>query len=133
MKRMVLIAHDKKRDAMIRWLRSWRGELSTMTLYAAGPFAREPDGELGLRVCPVASESHGENEGLRRMIEGERVDLIVFFWEPGFRAYDGIDPGAVLSMAEQYDVPAALNPGTADYFFSLMLRSARSMPRRMAM
>lgn len=133
MKRMVLIAHDNKRDAMIRWIRSWRGELSMMELYAAGPFGRAPDGELGLPLCPVASESRGETEALRRMIEEEAVDLIVFFWEPGFREFDGIDPGVVLSMAERYDIPAALNPGTADYFFSLMLRSARSMPRRMAM
>lgn len=132
MKRIVLIAHDTKRETMIRWLRSWRGELSKTALYVAGPFGRKPVRDLGLTVHPVVSGSDGENGALRRMIEEGRVELIIFFWEPSFRMYDGIDPGAVLAMAEQYDVPTALNPWTADYFFSLVLGRVRRTPRRMA-
>ncbi|MGZ8459122.1 MAG: hypothetical protein ACXWW2_01720 [Candidatus Deferrimicrobiaceae bacterium] len=132
MKRMVLIAHDAKREAMFRWLRSWRGELAGMELYAGGPSGREAFEELGLPVRPVATGSCGEHEALRRMIEEERVDLILFFWEPTFREFGGIDPGVVLAMADRYDIPAALNPGTADSFFPSMLRMARSTPRETA-
>ncbi|MGA7104594.1 MAG: hypothetical protein WBX49_04535 [Candidatus Deferrimicrobiaceae bacterium] len=132
MKRMVLIAHDTKREAMVRWIRSWRGELEGMELYATGPSGREAFGELGLTVRPVSTGSCGEHEALRRMIEEENVDLILFFWERMFRKFSGIDPGAVLVMADRYDIPAALNPGTADCFFRSMLREARSIPRRMA-
>jgi methylglyoxal synthase len=132
MKRMVLIAHDTKREAMIRWLCSWRGELTGMKLYATGLFGREALGELGLAIRPVATGSCGEQEALRRMIKEEKVDLILFFWEPTFREFRGIDPSAVSSMAERYDIPTALNPWTADCFFRLMLRGARSIPRKMA-
>ena len=117
---------------MIRWLRSWRGELAGMELHATGPSGREGFGEAGLTVRPVATESCGEHEALRRMIEEESVDLILFFWEPTFRIFGGIDPGAVLAMADRYDIPAALNPGTADYFFASMLRMARGTRRRTA-
>lgn len=125
MRRMILIAHDAMRNDLVEWVRSRRTSLSRVDLFVDGATAGEIESRTGL---PVNSLPDGPGSALRaagKMIEEGLADLVVFFWNPRIRESGGPDSDALLRIADEREVPTALNPWTADFFLAALARGAR--------
>ena len=117
-KRIVLIAHDNKKNDLLEWARFNRGTLGEHDLYGTGTTGALLADELGLDVTRFLSGPLGGDQQVGAAIAEGRVDLIIFFWDPLEPHPHDVDVKALLRIAVVYDVPIACNRATADFVLS---------------
>jgi methylglyoxal synthase len=132
MLRIVLIAHDAKKKDMVEWLRSRRKELSSVELFATRATGEEILSKTGMQAYLLPDGPDGGDELVAGMVEEGLVDLVIFFWDPRSLQPHEVDANRLLRLAYVYDVPTALNPWTADFFFSSLQAKAASRQRKIA-
>jgi len=127
-KRIVLIAHDNKKDDLLAWARFNRGTLGSHDLYGTGTTGSLLAKELGLEVTRFLSGPLGGDQQVGAAIAEGRVDLIIFFWDPLEPQPHDVDVKALLRIAVVYDVPIACNRATADFVLSSPLLEREYAP-----
>ena len=120
MRRMILIAHATKKKDLAAWIRSKRRDLFSVELFATRSTGEVIRSETGMPVNLLPDGPFGGDELLAGMIEEGLVDLVVFLWDCRSPQPHEIDVDRLVRLAYDYDIPTALNPWTADYFFSLL-------------
>lgn len=117
-RRIVLIAHDAKKKELGEWVRSNKGLLEGFEIFATkatGMFLKE---NVGLELNLLKSGPLGGDAQVGSMIVEEKVDIVIFFWDPLTPQPHDVDVKALLRLAVLYDVPIACNRSTADYLIS---------------
>ena len=127
-KRIVLIAHDNKKNDLLEWARFNRGTLAAHDLHGTGTTGALLAGELGLEVTRFLSGPLGGDQQVGAAIAEGRVDLIIFFWDPLEPHPHDVDVKALLRIAVVYDVPIACNRATADFVLSSPLLGREYAP-----
>jgi methylglyoxal synthase len=130
-KRVVLIAHDNRKADMLDWARFNRDTLAEHELYATGTTGGLVAQELGLPVTRFLSGPLGGDQQVGAAIAENRVDFVVFFWDPLEPQPHDVDVKALLRIAVVCNVPIACNRATADFVLSSPLMSTeyrRSVP-----
>jgi methylglyoxal synthase len=130
-KRVVLIAHDNRKADMLDWARFNRDTLAEHELYATGTTGGLVAQELGLPVTRFLSGPLGGDQQVGAAIAENRVDFVVFFWDPLQPQPHDVDVKALLRIAVVCNVPIACNRATADFVLSSPLMSTeyrRSIP-----
>ena len=116
--KLVLIAHDNKKNDMIGWAKFNREQLSQHNLFAThntGTYLKE---ELNLPITLFKSgPMGGDQQAGARIVEGE-LDCVIFFWDPLNPHPHDVDVKALLRIAVLYNIPMACNRRTADYIIS---------------
>jgi methylglyoxal synthase len=133
MRRVILIAHDAKKKDMVEWLRSRRKELSSVELFATRATGEEIRSRTGMPTFLLPDGPDGGDDLVALMVEEGLVDLVIFFWDPRSLRPHEVDAHRLLRLACVHDVPTALNPWTADYFFSSLRTKEASRRRKIAM
>lgn len=118
MRRIVLIAHDAKKEDMLEWLLASREDLVDMELVTTRSTGEEVVAKAGLPATLLPGGPEAGDETVRGMIEEGLVDLVVFFWDPRSPQPREVDVDRLFRLAVVHDVPTALNPWTADFFLS---------------
>ena len=116
--RIILIAHDGKKDDLVEWARFNAGTLSRHELIAAaatGDAIREID---GFKVRMLLHGPEGGDAQAGALIATGEADVLVFFWEPLEVQPHDVDVKALLRLAVLHNVPTACNRATADYLIS---------------
>ena len=117
-KKIVLIAHDNKKPALLEWARYHRELLSRHLLYATGTTGQIIANELGLEVSRFASGPLGGDQQVgSKVVEGD-LNFIIFFWDPLEPQPHDVDVKALLRIAVVYNIPIACNRATADFVIS---------------
>jgi len=127
-KRIVLIAHDNKKNDLLEWARFNRGTLAAHDLFGTGTTGTLLASELGLEVTRFLSGPLGGDQQVGAAIAEGRVDLIIFFWDPLEPHPHDVDVKALLRIAVVYDVPIACNRATADFVLSSPLLEGEYAP-----
>jgi methylglyoxal synthase len=122
-KRVVLIAHDNRKADMLEWARFNRDTLAEHELYATGTTGGLIAQELGLPVTRFLSGPLGGDQQVGAAIAENRVDFVVFFWDPLQPQPHDVDVKALLRIAVVCNVPIACNRATADFVLSSPLMS----------
>jgi methylglyoxal synthase len=117
-KRVALIAHDNCKTEIVEWARYNRGTLSCHELYATGTTGALLAGELDLEVTRFLSGPLGGDQQVGAGIVEERIDFVIFFWDPLEPQPHDVDVKALLRIAVVYNVPIACNRSTADFLLS---------------
>jgi methylglyoxal synthase len=117
-KRVALIAHDNCKLELIEWARYNRGTLAGHELYATGTTGALLSGELDLDVTRFLSGPLGGDQQVGAGIVEERIDFVIFFWDPLEPQPHDVDVKALLRIAVVYNVPIACNRSTADFLLS---------------
>ncbi len=117
-KRVVLIAHDARKRDMIEWCRFNKGVLSHMELFATRSTGDELIRVVGLKVNLLLHGPAGGDAQVGAMIAEQKVDLLVFLWDPLTPQPHDVDVKALLRLAVLHDVPTACNRQTADFVIS---------------
>ena len=117
-KSIALIAHDGKKEDLIRWCDEHKEILSRHFLCGTGTTARMITDRTGLPVKGYNSGPLGGDQQIGAKIVEGRIDFVVFFSDPLTAAPHDPDVKALLRVAQVYDIPIANNRATADFMIT---------------
>lgn len=117
-KRMALIAHDGKKAELLEWAERWQQTLAEHELIGTGTTASRVSRALGLPVQGLMSGPLGGDQQIGALITEQRLDLLIFFWDPFAPQPHDPDVKALLRLAALWNVPVACNPASADFLMS---------------
>ena len=113
-KGIALIAHDGKKDEIVRWAISNRERLKNYELCGTGNTSRRVAEATGLSVKSYLSGPLGGDQQIGAHVAEGKIDGIVFLCDPLTAQPHDPDVRALLRIAVVYDVPIATNISTAD-------------------
>jgi methylglyoxal synthase len=115
---IALVAHDNKKDDLVEWAEFNKGTLSRHNLYATGNTGKRVMEKTGLQITLLKGGPHGGDMEVGAMIANEKLDYLIFFWDPLSSLPHDVDVKALLRIAVLYNVPTACNRSTADLIIS---------------
>ena len=118
MARIGLVAHDDKKDDLCVWAEHHKHKLSQHELWGTGTTGSRVMAATGLPVTLLKSGPLGGDQQLGAMIAENRIDVLIFFWDPMEPQPHDVDVKALLRIAVVYNVPIACNRSTADFVVS---------------
>ena len=139
-KNIALVAHDNRKVDLVEWV-MWNYEiLLPHNLICTGTtgklveetinkkLALQYDNLLKKEVIKLKSGPLGGDQQLGAMIAENKVDFIIFFWDPMRPHPHDVDVKALLRIAVVYNIPIACNRSTADFMISSSLMNEEYVP-----
>jgi methylglyoxal synthase len=123
-KRIALVAHDSKKLELCAWALRHKAEICKHELYATGTTGGLIEETLHCPVFKCASGPLGGDQQLGAMIVEEKIDMLIFFWDPLTAQPHDPDVKALLRIAALYEIPIACNRASADFLLTSPLASA---------
>jgi methylglyoxal synthase len=117
-KRIALVAHDGKKADLCAWASVHREELTKHDLYGTGTTGAMIEEALAVPVTKSVSGPLGGDQQIGALIVEEKIDVLIFFWDPLTSQPHDPDVKALLRIAALYEVPVACNKATADFIIS---------------
>lgn len=117
-KRIALVAHDHEKDSLLAWARVHREALAKHELFGTGTTGGMIADALALPVHRFLSGPIGGDQQIGAALAEQRIDILIFFWDPLAAQPHDPDVKALLRLAVLWNVPCAMNPATADFLFS---------------
>lgn len=115
---IALVAHDNKKDDLVEWVVFNKETLALHNLYATGDTGKRIMEKTDLRVALLKGGSYGGDMEIGALIANEKLDYLIFFWDPLQSLPHDVDVKALLRIAVLYNVPTACNRATADLIIS---------------
>ena len=120
-KNIALIAHDGKKQEMLKWCEKNKSILKQHKLCGAGTTARMITDQVGLQVKGYNSGPLGGDQQIGAKIVEGSIDMVIFFSDPLAAQPHDPDVKALLRIAQVYDIPIANNISTADFIIHSIL------------
>lgn len=114
-KTIVLVAHDHKKDDLLKWVKKHRDILSQHNLIATGTTGKLIEQEIGVEVQRVLSGPLGGDQQLGSLIAEGKIDAVIFFWDPMEAQPHDSDVKAFLRICVVWNIVIASDPATADF------------------
>lgn len=114
-KKIALIAHDNRKEALISWADENKEKLKKHKLCGTGTTAKLISEKTGLKVEGFKSGPMGGDQQIGAAIVNGDIDIMVFFWDPLTSQPHDPDVKALLRIAVLYDVAVAMSKSTADF------------------
>jgi|SRR5690606_18210436 methylglyoxal synthase len=124
-KRVALIAHDHKKDDMVRWAQDNKEKLATCELYGTSTTGTLVEKALDLPVIKLKSGPFGGDQQIGALIAEGKIDILIFFWDPLHPLPHDQDIKALLRVAVLWNIPLACNRSTADFIFTSSFFAAK--------
>jgi methylglyoxal synthase len=126
-----LVAHDRRKGALVAWVRRNHAAFAGVRLYATGQ-----TGARVARACPSLSIDRlksgplGGDQQLGALIAEGKLHMLIFFIDPLSPHPHDVDVKALLRLAILYDVPFACNVATADLIVTRMGTPSRAARKK---
>ncbi|WP_430971996.1 methylglyoxal synthase [Sunxiuqinia rutila] len=128
---IALVAHDNRKKDMMEWVSyNWK-ELVFHNLICTGTTGKLIQETLSMKchenelippeVIRLKSGPLGGDQQLGAYIAEEKVDMLIFFWDPMQPQPHDVDVKALLRISTLYNIPVATNRSTADFIISSKL------------
>ncbi|MBE6173560.1 MULTISPECIES: methylglyoxal synthase [Enterococcus] len=112
--KIALIAHDRKKELMIKFTTAYKIILEQHELFATGTTGQKIAEATGLSVHRFNSGPLGGDQQIGAMISEDELDLVIFLRDPLAAQPHEPDVTALIRLADVYDIPLATNIGTAE-------------------
>lgn len=117
-KKIALIAHDNRKEALLNWVSENKEELKKHILCGTGTTAKLITETTGLEVKGFKSGPMGGDQQIGAAIVEGDIDIMIFFWDPLTSQPHDPDVKALLRIAVLYDVAVAMSKSSADFLLS---------------
>lgn len=117
-KNIALIAHDNRKKDLIDWCTFNKGSLSKHNLYGTGTTGKMIAETVGLDVNRFNSGPLGGDLQIGASIAENKIDMMIFFWDPLQALPHDVDVKALLRIGVLYNIPMACNRASADFMIS---------------
>lgn len=117
-KNIALIAHDHRKADLIDWCDFNSGSLSRHNLFGTGTTSSLISEQVGLHVKAFKSGPLGGDLQIGSAIAEEKIDMMIFFWDPLQTQPHDVDVKALLRIGVVYNIPVACNRSSADFIIS---------------
>lgn len=124
--RIALIAHDEKKEDMIRFAKKHKKVLSEMRLIATGTTGRRLIDETGLDIERMASGPIGGDQMIGAEIAKDRLDGVIFLRDPLTAQPHEPDVSALLRLCDVHQIPLATNLTTAEMIINSLVEKNRA-------
>ncbi len=114
MVRLALIAHDEKKDDMVRFVKRHLELLENCELIATGTTGKIVNEETKLEVDRMASGPMGGDQMIGAQIAQDNLDCVIFLRDPLTSHPHEPDITGLLRVCDVHNVPLATNLKTAD-------------------
>ena len=114
MKRIALIAHDRKKSELLAWVLGNKEELAQHELVATGTTGTLIAKESGLKIQLVESGPYGGDLQIGAQMVENKIQALIFFWDPLEPQPHDPDVKALLRVSVLKNIPTASNRATAD-------------------
>lgn len=112
--KIALIAHDKKKDDIIKLAKSYKDVLGEHELFATGTTGTLIMGETGLTIQRMKSGPLGGDQQIGAMLADGNLDLIIFLRDPLTAQPHEPDVSALLRLCDVQKIPLATNTCSAE-------------------
>ena len=117
-KKIALVAHDNKKRDLVEWAKYNRDLLSHHQVFATGTTGKILEKELGFKIVRLKSGPLGGDQQIGAKIVDNKIDFLIFFWDPLEPMPHDPDVKALLRMAVVWNIPIACNRASADFMIS---------------
>jgi methylglyoxal synthase len=117
-KNIALIAHDNRKRDLIDWCDFNKGSLSKHNLYGTGTTGKMIAEKVGLDVNRFNSGPLGGDLQIGAAIAENKIEMMIFFWDPLQAQPHDVDVKALLRIGVLYNIPMACNRSSADFLIS---------------
>jgi methylglyoxal synthase len=118
-----LVAHDRRKDAIVEWALANKQDLARCRIFATGTTGgRLAEADPSLDVHRLKSGPLGGDQQLGALIAEEKLDALIFFVDPLSPHPHDVDVKALIRMATLADIPFACNRATADAVMAWIFR-----------
>ena len=118
--KIALIAHDKKKDTMIKLAIKYQDILKDHELFATGTTGTLVMGETGLKITRMKSGPLGGDQQIGSMVAEGKLDLIIFLRDPLTSQPHEPDVSALLRLCDVQSIPLATNHKSAEIMLDAM-------------
>jgi methylglyoxal synthase len=115
MKNIALVAHDGKKDTLLDWISKHKAFFADKTLFATGTTGQLVAETLQQPVQCMASGPLGGDQQIGALIAEQKIDWLIFFWDPLSSQPHDPDVKALIRLAVVWNIPVACNRATADF------------------
>jgi methylglyoxal synthase len=127
--RIALIAHDRKKDDIIRLAGDYADVLHQCDIVATGTTGSRIAAAHGVAVRLMLSGPHGGDLQIGAQLAEGKVDMVIFLRDPMTPQPHEPDINALVRACDVHNVPCATNLSTAVMLLeALVRRTARAMP-----
>ncbi|MDZ7658414.1 MAG: methylglyoxal synthase [Fodinibius sp.] len=117
-KNIALIAHDHRKKDLIDWCDFNKGSLSKHNLFGTGTTGEMIADKVGLDVNRFNSGPLGGDLQIGAAIAENKIEMMIFFWDPLQAQPHDVDVKALLRIGVLYNIPMACNRSSADFMIS---------------
>ncbi len=135
-KNIALVAHDNRKKDLIEWVEWNYKTLIPHNFICTGTTGRlieevlqkktkEEDKTFKIKIDKLQSGPLGGDQQLGSLIVENKIDFMIFFWDPMEPHPHDVDVKALLRVSVLYNIPIACNRATADFMISSPLLSEK--------
>jgi len=110
---IALIAHDKKKKAIVQLAQTYEHVLNVHTLYATGTTGTRIMEKTGLSIHRFKSGPLGGDQQIGAKISEGTMDMVIFLRDPLTAQPHEPDVNALIRLSDVYEIPLATNASTA--------------------
>jgi len=124
---LALVAHDSKKDDIVRLVKAHKVELDGIDLIATRSTGQVIQKRAGLEVTLLQSGPFGGDQQIGALAANGEVSAVIFLRDPLTAHPHEPDVSALLRVCDVHNVPLATNLATAEAVLHLMVEHPEAL------